>query len=545
MSLHQLQDIAHEYFVALNTPVSLSMAILLREGEWDQIVNKTTDPAHYLTSASYAADACATSFLRKLETAPSTIDKKAVAFEKWESAEKQCFRANRLINAVLDGQTPSTNLLEVFSGIRKNIHQLIGRPSRELEPKLGKGSTFAIKGDRRLIPDKLSKVPEMTNSAWIFLQHFSKTAWARNCSRNLFSDDPSVAIDFPSVRGNRWWHVPKDARTDRSIAIEPTLNGFYQLGIGSQMRVALNRQGFLLNDSQELHRRLARKGSIDDSLATIDLSNASDTISYALVRAVLPHEWFHLVDACRSPMTKLPDGSWRRLEKFSSMGNGYTFELETTIFAAICMYSAEYAGISLRVGENFSVYGDDIIIPKELYPYVSIALRGLFFTLNEEKSFPYGPFKESCGGDYFDGNDVRPIFIKQEPVTPADYFTLHNMLVRSPAPVCLEGVLTKVLDCIPSHLRSLTGPEELGDIVLHSLRTPWQTRIRTHRVPDHNDWGPWERRIRVLLPQVQKIPLCRWDDCTAVTSSLYGVPSEGQAPRGAPEGYRIAWVALP
>jgi hypothetical protein len=59
------------------------------------------------------------------------------------------------------------------------------------------------------------------------------------------------------------------------------------------------------------------------------------------------------------------------------MGNGYTFTIETLVFAAICK------SIGSR---QFSVYGDDIIIETELYEPLVEMLSYLGFEVNKEKS---------------------------------------------------------------------------------------------------------------------------------------------------------------
>lgn len=540
MSHQQLVDIALAYYEALDTPVSLSCAILLKGWDWDQLVQRTTDPTRYLTAHAYHKDVCANDFLRKLDSAPTTIDKAKIAMKKWVEAEEQCFRANRVIWRTLDGQTPSTDLGDFLACVRKNVQTLLGRPPENLLTRFGPGATYERRGKRCLIPDKISFVPEMTLSSRLFLPDWEATAWARSLNGCLFnpSQEP-ISLSHPIVNGNRWVSVPKDGRTNRPIAIEPTFNQFFQLGIGDAMRKALNRHGLLLKprshrdlDSQAIHSMLARKGSIDDSLATIDLSSASDTVSLALVEAVVPFGWLKLLKACRSVNSEMPDGTWRRLEKFSSMGNGYTFELETTIFAAICQTTAQFLGKELVTGENFTVYGDDIIIPACLAEAVIVALKGLGFKLNKEKSFISGPFRESCGGDFFSGTPVRGIFVKENPCSPADWFTLHNKVTRLVDLADFSRVLLLIKEQLPSNLRVLGGPDHLGDIVLHGVSS---IRKIVHSI----------HYCRTLQPKTVSHTLKRWSDDAAVVSMIYGQDSQRVTERGKPRGYRISWVAVP
>jgi len=114
----------------------------------------------------------------------------------------------------------------------------------------------------------------------------------------------------------------------------------------------------------------------------------------------------------RSPKTFFK-GQWHVLEKFSSMGNGYTFELETVIFSAITAAVHEMVtGEAAKLHQNVFVYGDDIICKTDVSLDVIAALRWFGFSLNERKSFVSGPFRESCGGDYFNGVPVRAHFFE-------------------------------------------------------------------------------------------------------------------------------------
>jgi hypothetical protein len=84
------------------------------------------------------------------------------------------------------------------------------------------------------------------------------------------------------VSGNNVDWVPKNYKTDRTIAIEPDWNMFLQKGLGGLLRRRLRRVGQDLND-QSTNRFCAAVGSIDGSLATLDMSMASDTVAYRLV----------------------------------------------------------------------------------------------------------------------------------------------------------------------------------------------------------------------------------------------------------------------
>jgi len=222
--------------------------------------------------------------------------------------------------------------------------------------------------------------------------------------------------------GNHIITVPKNAKTDRTIAVEPGLNTWIQLGIGKAIRRRLRFAGFNLNSDYK-NQLGAFKGSIDDSLATIDFSAASDTIAKELVRLVLPPVWFSVLDAARSHYFTL-DGVTRRAEKFSTMGNGFTFELESLLFYCISRAVAFHTNTRGVI----SVYGDDIIAPVEMADDLSWVLGVLGFEVNPKKSYSSGPFRESCGGHYYNGYDITPFYVKAPIVRLVDLIHVCNQL---------------------------------------------------------------------------------------------------------------------
>jgi hypothetical protein len=140
-----------------------------------------------------------------------------------------------------------------------------------------------------------------------------------------------------------------------------------------------------------------------------------------VVRELLPDNWFKLLDDLRSKFTLWPDGSYRWNEKFSSMGNGFTFELESLIFLAIC---------ESVCGDGVTVYGDDIVIPTEYYSATCEALALFGFLVNEKKSFSSGHFRESCGGDFIRGVSVTPVYLRDSIRNLQDVVLLHNQIRR-------------------------------------------------------------------------------------------------------------------
>lgn len=227
---------------------------------------------------------------------------------------------------------------------------------------------------------------------------------------------------------NRLAFVPKNYKSFRTIAIEPAGNLFMQLAIHDHLVRRLSSFGIFLED-QRLNQKRAREGSKTGLLATLDLSAASDTISYRVVEALLPSDWFKLLDDLRSKTYLLP-GSKEPVpyHMFSSMGNGFTFCLMTVIFSALVHASFCMHGNGKMRPLQSAVYGDDLIVPATQYPTMLQLLAYYGFTVNEDKSFFDGPFRESCGEDYFHGHRVTPVYLRLIPKTAMDVFKLHNSL---------------------------------------------------------------------------------------------------------------------
>lgn len=220
--------------------------------------------------------------------------------------------------------------------------------------------------------------------------------------------------------------VPKTALTHRVIAVEPVLNSFVQLGIGAYMRRKLRSVGIDLND-QSINQELAREGSLEDvqdPFVTIDLKSASDSITRSLVERLFEKEWLNLFDSASAPFSVI-DGEKVELNQYVSMGNGFCFPLQTLIFASL----AYACGAKIR---DFHVYGDDIVVRRSVANNLIPALGNCGLIVNTNKTFLVGPFRESCGKDYFRGVNVRPFFLKGFVKSLEEVFKFHNSIKSDP-----------------------------------------------------------------------------------------------------------------
>ncbi len=219
--------------------------------------------------------------------------------------------------------------------------------------------------------------------------------------------------------------VPKTLKTPRIIAIEPTAMQYAQQAIlGSivehveELTVPRELIGFL---HQEPNRLLAEKGSRDGSLATLDMKEASDRVSNQHVRLLLKDfpNLFRAVDSCRSRKADVRGFGVYRLAKFASMGSALCFPFEAIVFMTLVFLGIERElnrpltkdDIQSFLGQ-VRVYGDDIIVPVEFVSSVSTVLGDFGHQVNVGKSFWNGKFRESCGGDYYDGIDITVIRLR-------------------------------------------------------------------------------------------------------------------------------------
>lgn len=388
------------------------------------------------------------------------VDRKQVAKDKLLAAEVQCQRTNDRLRG-----TPSGDLPPFVWRARRLIAEVLGECSSSVVMEIltergvhGKGSTCSNHAGRVTPYYKYADFPYTVtrsatkyalaaisaNAQWMEIlrasgrqRHVPTGMWKYNTNITrahsemlLFSDCVDYAeedvIDF----------VPKDASTDRPIAYGASLNLFLQLGVNDYMTERLALVGVNLLDQSRNQRFAflgsrywARDGSSSvDQFSTIDLASASDTIAIEAVKLLLPSDWFAFLSDLRHESGML--GEDRIVyAKFSAMGNGFTFPLESLIFWAVSKAAQEVLGIPVRT-DDISIFGDDIIVRRRGADHVIEALEYMGFAVNTEKSFLEGPFKESCGCDYFLGHDVRPIHLTRNVRYDADLYYFANRICR-------------------------------------------------------------------------------------------------------------------
>lgn len=561
-----------------NRARSLTVLLLVKYNEWEQLAHLRCVPSDYCdlfhSVDDFRFDYQISELLRKCEDLPIRVNTKRAALQSFYDSEYKCATTNARLRTLSYQMTSvvcfnKVNPLweRVVKHARGLIRYVLG-PLPDLDiTRLSPGSTY---DDRRFIlpQDKMSSRPTASSRDFYSTiePKWGKSLWSRSlCKEKPDCSDPLI------VGGNWFSTVPKTALTDRGICIEPSLNMVYQLTTGDHIRKGLSRVGIDLKYGQYRHQDLAASGSKNLDICTIDLSAASDSVGIELVRLLLPNQWFEWLDLIRSHYTRVPDLStgkrhWRRNAKFSSMGNGFTFELETLLFWALSKTVADLCGHNI---DTLTVYGDDIIVDRAIGRKVVACLSFFGFSPNIRKTYIDDiPFRESCGGDFYRGFNVRGYYLGKTPCEPIDWIKLANGIRRM--------ARHSVLDCtddlhvygrcwayivgeLPTSVRSIRGPVELGDNCIHDQRQFWRLR------KTKDGW-----RIKTLRPTWPGYATTSYDRrfwtrgsiISAITLGLLFGQGDSQifdpirnkwiyikgsqsVPRIEPIGYSFTWTPLP
>jgi hypothetical protein len=115
------------------------------------------------------------------------------------------------------------------------------------------------------------------------------------------------------------------------------------------------------------------------------------------------------------------------------------------------------------------------VLPTPLYPFIENFFPIVGFSVNKEKSFSKGAFRESCGGDFWSGVNTRPLYIKGR-LKFFDLFRIYNFLYRNEQFDPDQKIRRLILSKIPAFLLRW-GPDGYGDGHLCSSsyqRTPFR-----------------------------------------------------------------------
>lgn len=461
---------------------------IIDRSEWTDLLD-LSPRFDEMTPETFYAVAQAKACFDKLECLPNGVDREKVALEKFLGGEYRCGIFNRIF-ADRERYRFDSDVEAVLHASALKIHELIGDPPDLREVPL----RFSVGGATTTIRKKDSD-----------LRHLIE-GWTA-CSEDLAEDESKLATlldtlphltDFLvgvggevecghlQVSNGVLNFVPKNAKTHRAVTNEPDLTKLVQNGYGDVLRSRIKRKGIDLSDSDR-QCELARIGSVTGGIATLDLSNASGLISTGLILDQFPESWSDIFFWARTSSITMPDSSTRVLQSYGGMGNGLVFPIESILFHALTAACAEHVGIRHPI---VSIYGDDIICNTECVEMVTKVFEAIGLLVNKEKSFWSGPFRESCGSDWFSGYDVRPIYIRDN-ISLELLYSLHNQFFAKGD----EEVCDIIMAEIPLAVR-LFGPPGKGDGHLHS--SSW----KDHAQYIHEDGcSHWSYNTVVSVPK--------------------------------------------
>lgn len=519
-------QLGHDFLRVIDTQLSHELALAISSGNHHIIANADLDVAKYDCPDLFWRDWCAVNLLRKSVSLSLDTDKQSVAIASFLDADHRCSLINQRFSEKFASPSIGLTVESYIHTARRNISQLLGEfdwNAAEAYFSFSSGASTRLPRKRGDAFYKYSGRPETTLSCYPLALAAVKRIplWAASL-QSEFGVSPRNW--FTIVKGSRITTVPKSAKTDRVIAIEPCMNMFIQKGIGKLIRLRLKRVGIDLDD-QSLNQRLAFE-AYSSNLATIDLKAASDSISLKLVESLLPPDWYEAMLHCRSEVGTLPDGTEHSFEKISSMGNGYTFELESLIFWGLCRAVQQLSDDSDR---RLGVYGDDLILDRRFAPKLIEVLSYCGFDCNKEKTFLDGNFFESCGKHYFKGVDVTPVYVKEPIATVPRVLWYVNAIRRwssRPTPGYSDARFFEHWNTarlqLPLNLREPRVPDGVGDVAV--IGSFAEVRPRLDRP---NPFGQ-SRQMFVCEALVERRRKWRPDGPQACLAFLQARPEHGQ-----------------
>lgn len=503
LSVKKWRKLVYLRLEEIDSPRSLAIYMIMNEtdkseGFDDEVLNLAVDPMAFNSSAEFMSFYEPTELVRKSTVLRLSTDPREAAIAAFWESEEKCRKSNRRIRTI----NPSWAVGEILHRAEKMIARILPEIDHKLLDSLiesggwGPGVTSSCKGKWLSEYNKITAEPQCSPAIY-------------DAARALIRSVPlwnELHADVKVIPGSTVGFVPKDARTHRAIAVEPSVNAYLQKALGGILRKSLRKWDLDLRD-QSRNQRMAFEGSKGGHLATIDLSSASDTISKGIVERLLPQSWVTLLGAVRSERFSL-DGKWYTFHKWSSMGNGYTFELETMIFGSLVKAVLSF----LRIDTEWSVYGDDIVIDVRGSNLLAEVLEYCGFSVNQRKSYVTGPFRESCGQDFFLGDRVRPFYLKQvEGHTPYIY---ANWLLANRHRLRYDGRTYRALfRSVPRSLRFMV-PKDCG------LMGFEVDRMEASLFPAYRPRGLFAWYVTGLVWRPHKLSRQRVDGPAAVLSHL-------------------------
>lgn len=407
---------------------------------------------------------------------------------------------------------------------------------RDILPKHGPGAVAT--GERRREKWQFKRKYSAIHAIYPYYEYFvscrkdllDSISWYRNLEQHT-SGQAKVVL------------VPKDSRGPRIISMEPLEYQFIQQGLWRSLKrrfethpLTRHRVNF---ENQSMNQVHALVGSIDGTWATLDMKEASDRVSVALVKALFRDapEVLKALLACRTTSTKLPDGTVLDLHKFAPMGSALCFPIESIVHYVLAVCCIQHTSIENGIWLSFEkasklvcVYGDDIIIHRDYADTVMKIFPHFGLKFNEDKCFIHGPFRESCGVDAFKGHPITPIKWRKPWLQRPDAVTIQSACEL--ASLFYQRGYLQAANMVWENVESFVGKlpttdlrMEVGYLTRRSrfpyLHTPYPVRkdlnlqLLEHRalsLKNRTEDNPWDTWSRFFENQVLGAPSTRKRD---------------------------------
>jgi hypothetical protein len=337
------------------------------------------------------------------------------------------------------------------------------------------------------------------------------TYWPRKLNvlfpYQVFGKCPNDTHEVP------WWEspsqlhmVPKTLKGPRIIAAEPVAHQWCQGLTLNFLEFELTRLfdgDFIDLRAQHKSGGMVLQASKDGSLATVDLSAASDRLSCFVVERVFRRNpaLLRAFHAARTRYVRLyaKRNEFLGFKKFASQGTGVTFPVQSIVFLCCALAASSRGRVTWRsirkLKRTVRVYGDDIIVPTHGYVGLRMLLETLGLKVNEQKSFATGGFRESCGTDGFGGFNITPckptVF---SPESPSDVIALvdeSNNLFKKGFWHASDALLSRVPSYAMRRLR-VTGPDAEGVFGIASFTGTDESNLQSRW---NDNLQRWERRV--------------------------------------------------
>jgi len=298
------REVFFSFCKAIDTPVSLKCWLLYKYEEHLELAKVSIKAENYTDPETFSKDYGVVSFCAKYTGLKTNVDLEAVAYDSFRKAEISCSKTNYRFRSLRSGKLQS-GYERILHDARRKIADVLGPVdyvAMAKRCKWGPGATSDLIR-RRAQPDRKYSVTPFTvsrSALGLAKAHLeSDPNWFESFTGQKPAGPYSVLEhNFLYEEHNSLQFVPKSAKTHRTIAVEPRLNGFLQQGVGKYIRSRLRNIGIDLND-QSVNQALASR-AYSESLSTVDFSAASDSVSYELVYELLPLDWAIYLDRLRS-----------------------------------------------------------------------------------------------------------------------------------------------------------------------------------------------------------------------------------------------------